>query len=819
MKKHQLLLAFYALLCFSLSSKAQSPERFTINGYVREKGSGELLPGVSIYVKDKKIGTQTNNYGFYSLTLNSSEDITIVFSFVGYKQEIKTLKIPKKLELNIELSPQNQELSEVVVRADAPQNQKVSESVQMSQISIPIQQIKEIPALLGEKDVLKVLQLMPGVQKGSEGNSGIYVRGGGPDQNLLILDDAPVYNASHLFGFFSVFNGDALKSVELTKGGFPARFGGRLSSVIEMQMKEGNREKLHVEGGIGLIASRLVVESPIGESQKSSFLISGRRTYIDALVRPFIPKKDGDGGYYFYDLNAKINYEFSQKDRVYLSGYFGQDKFFAINKNTYDNTEDEAGLQWGNQTGTFRWNHLFNERLFMNSSVIYSNYKFNVYALNQQKRQGKLVENELSYISQIQDIGFKSDFDYLPNPEHSIKAGFAVTSHQFSPSAIVVTDVDIDKFTREVDRIDAVETGIYIEDTYKPFEKLKINAGFRLSSFKTNKVNYLNPEPRVALAFSARNDLAFKASFATMNQYIHLLSNSGASLPTDLWVPATDKLPAQRSRQIAFGVAKDFNEKNLALTVEGYYKEMDNIVALREGASFLLEDGPEVLAKDKENGKTWDDQATFGRGRSYGGEILLQRKIGKFSGWVGYTLSFIRHQFDELNFGQEFWAKYDRRHDLSVVGIYRLSPRITLSGTWIYGTGNALTVPQATFSSSIQNPGTSPFGIPATLGGIPSYQNSYFRELPDYGERNNFRAEAFHRLDVGVQFHKIMKKGHERTWEFSIYNLYNRKNPYFYDIKTSSKYDVQTQTAEYTRNLTRYSLLGIIPSLSYSFKF
>jgi hypothetical protein len=819
MKKHQLLLAFYALLCFSLSSKAQSPERFTINGYVREKGSGELLPGVSIYVKDKKIGTQTNNYGFYSLTLNSSEDITIVFSFVGYKQEIKSLKASKKLELNIELSPQNQELSEVVVRADAPENQKVSESVQMSQISIPIQQIKEIPALLGEKDVLKVLQLMPGVQKGSEGNSGIYVRGGGPDQNLLILDDAPVYNASHLFGFFSVFNGDALKSVELTKGGFPARFGGRLSSVIEMQMKEGNREKLHVEGGIGLIASRLVVESPIGKSQKSSFLISGRRTYIDALVRPFIPKNEGDGGYYFYDLNAKINYEFSQKDRVYLSGYFGKDKFFAINKNTYDNTEDEAGLNWGNQTATLRWNHLFNERLFMNSSVIYSNYKFNVYALEQQKRQNKLVENELSYISQIQDIGFKSDFDYLPNPVHSIKAGFAVTSHQFSPSAIVVTDVDIDKFTREVDRIDAVETGVYIEDTYKPFEKLKINAGFRLSTFTTNKVNYLNPEPRVALAFSARNDLAFKASFATMNQYIHLLSNSGASLPTDLWVPATDKLPAQRSRQIAFGVAKDFNEKNLALTVEGYYKEMDNIVALKEGASFLLEDGPEVLAKDKENGKTWDDQATFGRARSYGGEILLQRKIGKFSGWVGYTLSFIRHQFDELNFGKEFWAKYDRRHDLSVVGIYRLSPRITLSGTWIYGTGNALTVPQATFSSIVQNPGTSPFGIPVTAGTIASQQFSYFRELPDYGERNNFRAEAFHRLDVGVRFHKIMKKGHERTWEFSIYNLYNRKNPYFYDIKTSSKYDVQTQTAEYTRNLTRYSLLGIIPSLSYSFKF
>ncbi len=820
MKKHRLLWAFYALLLLPLAPKAQSPERFTINGYVREKGSGELLPGVSIYVKDKKVGTQTNNYGFYSLTLNTSEEITVVYSFVGYRSVSKTLKIPKSLEMNIELIPDNQQLNEVVVRGDAPENQKVSESVQMSQISIPIQQIKEIPALLGEKDVLKVLQLMPGVQKGSEGNSGIYVRGGGPDQNLLILDDAPVYNASHLFGFFSVFNGDALKSVELTKGGFPARFGGRLSSVIEMQMKEGSRDKLHIDGGIGLISSRLVVQSPIGKNNKSSFLISGRRTYIDALVRPFLDKKKGDGGYYFYDLNAKINYEFGQKDRIYLSGYFGKDVFFGINKNTYDNTEDEAGINWGNQTGTFRWNHLFTERLFVNSSIIYSNYKFNVYALEQQSRQGKIAENELSYLSQIQDIGFKSDFDYLPNPQHSIKAGFAVTSHQFSPSAIVVTDVDINKFTREVEKIEAIETGVYVEDTYKPFEKLKINAGLRLSSFKTNKVNYLNPEPRFALAFSARNDLSFKASFATMNQYIHLLSNSGASLPTDLWVPSTDKLPAQRSRQIAFGVAKDFTEKNLALTVEGYYKEMDNIVALKEGASFLLEDGPEQLARDKENGKSWDDQATSGRGRSYGGEILLQRKIGKFSGWVGYTLSFIRHQFDELNFGKEFWAKYDRRHDLSMVGIYRLSPRITLSGTWIYGTGNALTIPQATYASAIQNPGTSPFGIPM-IPGVPSQQqNSYFRELPDYGERNNFRAETFHRLDVGVQFHKIMKKGHERTWEFSVYNLYNRKNPYFYSFKTTNSYNPQNpQGNEYTRNLTRYSLFGIIPSLSYSFKF
>ena len=810
MKKHRLLYFFYALLWLQLPLNAQTSERLTISGYVREKGSGELLPGVSVYVKGKKIGTQTNNYGFYSLTFNTSEEVIITFSFVGYRSEVKTLQVSKKLELNIDLSPENQQLNEVVVKGDAPEQQKVSEKVQMSQVSVTIQQIKEIPALLGEKDVLKVLQLMPGVQKGSEGNSGIYVRGGGPDQNLLILDDAPVYNASHLFGFFSVFNGDALKSVELTKGGFPARFGGRLSSVIEMQMKEGNREKLHVEGGIGLISSRLVVESPIGKSKKASFLVSGRRTYIDVLARPFLDKEIGTGGYYFYDLNAKANYEFSQKDRIYLSGYFGRDVFYQTQKER--NTTSDRGINWGNQTATLRWNHLFNERLFVNSSFIFSNYQFKIFSTDQSQSQGKMVENSLSYISEIQDVGFKTDFDFFPNPVHSIKAGLAFTKHQFSPSAITVKNDDIGKYQKDVERIDANEVGLYLEDTYKPLDNLRINAGLRLSSFITPKVNYLNPEPRIALAWNVQNDLAFKASYARMNQYIHLLSNSGTGLPTDLWVPATDKLPAQRSQQVAMGIAKDFKEKNLALTVEGYYKKMDNVVALKEGSSFLLQDGTEVLAEDKAKGNSWDDQATSGKGTSYGAEILLQRKVGKLSGWIGYTLSWTKQQFDELNFGQEFWAKNDRRHDISVVGVYRLSPRITLSGTWVYGTGNALTVGTASYPSNILNPGISPTGLPF-VGNYPA--SFYTRDLPYIGERNNFRAEAFHRLDLGVQFHKIMKKGHERTWEFSIYNAYNRKNPYFYSFANTLNDNNKT----YTRNLTRNSLLGIIPAVSYSFKF
>lgn len=455
----------------------------------------------------------------------------------------------------------------------------------------------------------------------------------------------------------------------------------------------------------------------------------------------------------------------------------------------------------------------------MNSSFIFSNYQFGVFASQFITQQGKLNEYTEQYNSRIRDFGLKIDFDYLSNQTHSIKFGLVGTQHQFSPSSIVVKNDNLGQFRRDVERIDATETGIYAEDTYSPFDKLKIYAGVRISTFTTPKINYFNPESRLALAYSAQNNLAFKASFATMNQYIHLLSNSGAVLTTDLWVPSTDKLPAQRSRQYAMGLAKDFDDKNLALTIEGYYKEMDNIIAYKEGASSLIKDGPEGLAQQKDKGISWDDQVTSGKGKSYGAEFLLQRKVGRFTGWVGYTLSWTKHQFNELNFGKEFWAKNDRRHDISVVGLYHLSSRITLSGTWVYDTENALTVPTAAFSGNFHNPGISPFGIPYSEGGNCMY--NYFQEYPNFGERNNFRAEAFHRLDMSIQLRKTMKKRHERTWEFSIYNLYNRKNPYYYYSFTNTQSNdlKNPQNSTTTSSLTRYSLLGIIPAVSYNFKF
>jgi TonB-dependent Receptor Plug Domain len=728
---------------------------------------------------------------------------------VGYGVVTQKIAFNKNQEYNVSLVP-GRALQEVVV-SERRTSDRVSDNVQMSQIEIPVAQIKKIPAFLGEKDVLRVLQLMPGVQKGSEGQTGIYVRGGGPDQNLIILDDAVVYNASHLFGFFSVFNGDALKSVELTKGGFPARFGGRLSSVVELNMKEGNKEKLHGEGGGGLISSRLTLEGPLIKN-KASFLVSGRRTYLDLLARPLIAAQSdgGTGGYYFYDLNAKVNYDFGRKDKLYLSGYFGKDRFFFRDKTP--TSTDEGGLNWGNATGTLRWNHLFSEKLFSNASLIFSNYQFQIFAKNSVNSTTRQSDFELRYTSGVRDWGFKYDFDFFPNPQHAMRFGFSTTLHRFTPSAVVVRDSDINEFRQDVEAINNVESGLYVEDTWKPNRWLKMNAGLRLSHFTAENQVYVRPEPRLSVAATLRPSLSVKGSYAIMNQYIHLLSNTGIGLPTDLWVPSTAKLAPQQSRQVALGVAKDFDKKGLALTVEGYYKTMNNIVNYKEGASFLLIDGPEGADQVR-----WDDNITSGRGWSYGAEVLLQKKTGRLSGWIGYTLSWTQWQFPELNFGQTFFPRYDRRHDVSVVGIYELSKRITLSGTWVYGTGNALTLPQSQYVA-LPNATTPRTNFNTNQ---PGFINSAFgsgRGVNDYGPKNSFRAEPYHRFDLSLQFHK-KKRRHERTWELSVYNLYNRRNPFFYNFTTRQTFDANGRPNGNETVLRRISIFPVVPTLSYNFSF
>ena len=788
------MLIIFLFLLPPLRLNAQQAERHTVSGFVREGGSGELLIGVNLSLADHRTGTITNTYGFFSLTLPETDSIEITASYVGFRSETRKVSLRNDTELNFSLQS-NILLKEVTITAERAEKQ--SQSVRMSTISVPVAQVKNIPSLLGEKDVLKVLQLMPGVQKGSEGSSGLYVRGGGPDQNLIILDDAIVYNVSHLFGFFSLFNGDALKSIELTKGGFPARYGGRLSSVLEMNMKEGNKEKWHGEGGIGLISSRLTLEGPIVKN-KSSILLSGRRTYADVIMSPIIKAmEETDAGYYFYDLNAKVNYDFGRKNKLYLSGYFGKDKFHMKFKDPDQDTDEKAGLQWGNATGTLRWNHLFSSKLFSNTSLVFSNYKFGVTYDYKDK-----VGNEnyyAEYSSGIRDLSLKYDIDYLPSPSHWIKAGGIVISHRFTPYVFIEVDEQIDVSKKAKDQTDGLESGIYVEDTWQPVPNIKINGGLRFSHFLAQKEQYHFFEPRLSAAWRFRNDFALKGSYASMNQYIHMVSNTGISLPTDLWVPTTDRVKPQQSRQVALGVVKDFTVPELSVSIEGYYKKMNSVIGYKEGATFI-----QIEEAATGEGISWEDNVTSGRAWSYGLEFLIQKKEGRFNGWIGYTLSWTQMQFDSLNFGKKFYARYDRRHDISLVGTYKVNDHITLSGTWVYGTGNAVTMPTSAYSAPEYS------NIYIYNNYYPSNFNRY--DVKEYSQKNNYRMAPYHRLDLGIQFHKEKKWG-ERIWEISVYNVYNRKNPFFYNVEYSSSYGMS-----FTR-LKQVSLFPVIPSVSYSFKF
>jgi hypothetical protein len=772
----------------------QPAEHYTISGYVREAISGESLIGVNIYLSDHKTGTTTNTYGFYSITLPVSDTVEIIFSYVGFTSRTVKLFLHENIEMNIDLKP-SIVLTEVNITADRAE--KISETAKMSTIRLQVSQVKNVPSLLGEKDVFKVLQLMPGVQKGSEGSSGLYVRGGGPDQNLIILDDAVVYNASHLFGFFSLFNGDALKSIELTKGGFPARYGGRLSSVLEMNMKEGNKEEWHGEGGIGLISSRMTVEGPLKKG-KSSILLSGRRTYADLIAYPIM--KEEKTGYYFYDFNAKINYDFGRNNKLYLSGYFGKDKFYI--KNISDDVKENSGFRWGNATGTLRWNHLFSNRLFSNASAIFSNYTFGLY--DKYKVVAENKDYYAEYYSGIRDYTLKYDIDFLPDPKHWIKAGAISIYHRFNPHAYVEEDIPNNIHLRDIKYTDGIESGLYIEDTWQPVQALKINAGIRFSHFLASKNQYHFFEPRLSVAWRLRNDLALKGSFASMNQYIHLISNTGISLPTDLWVPTTNRIKPQQSRQVALGFVKDIDKNDLSFSFEGYYKKMENVIAYKEGATFLTFDDPQ-----KASYINWEDNVTAGHAWSYGFEFMFQKKTGRLTGWIGYTLSWTLMQFDSINFGKKYFARYDRRHDISIVATYKLSDHISLAGTWVYGTGNAVSLPASQFYPMDQFPN----------GFSPEYPNKLFGSYfftggtySDLSEKNNFRMAPYHRLDVGIQFHKIKKWG-ERIWEISVYNAYNRKNPFFYYNATKTEGNVQYGF------LKQVSLFPVIPTLTYSFKF
>lgn len=811
MKKYLIL---SILIVISIDSFSQ--QKYTISGFVNDNENGESLIGVNVIIQEKLVGTTSNTYGFYSLTLPEGS-YEISFTYIGFESLKQSVNLNKNISLNVDLISSSTDIGEVTIVAE----ETVVERTQTSIVEVPVQLIKNIPALLGEVDVLKAIQLLPGVQSGGEGTSGFYVRGGGPDQNLILLDGVPVYNASHLFGFFSVFNADAIKNVRLTKGGFPARFGGRLSSVLEIDMKEGNMKKIEGEGSIGLISSKLTLQGPIIKD-KTSFIVSGRRTYIDILAQPFIRSaNDGNpAGYFFYDLNAKLNHKFSEKDRLYLSAYLGKDRFYLSEGDEYssliDNTNykstsrDDFGLDWGNVTSSLRWNHLFSNKLFANTTFTYSKYQFNTiydsYSSEVTPYTTDTDTSNFNYFSGVKDYGAKFDFDYLPNPNHYIKFGLNYVYHNFYPGSLVLYlssyerdslgvenyQVPYDTTFNFSEALESNDAFFYLEDDIKVNDQLKVNLGMHLGYFNTNNKTYYSFQPRFSSRYLINNDWSLKASYAEMQQNIHLLTGSGAGLPTDIWVPSTDSVPPQYSKQVAFAANKNFLNGLLEVSIEGYYKSMSELITLKPGA--------EIIGFDD-----WKNKVdTNGIGRSYGAELFIQKKKGKTTGWIGYTLSFSERKFEGVNFGKWYPYKFDRRHDFSLVMSHEFSDNFDIGLTWVYGSGNNMTFLESRYPSVNIN------------GNINGIDEGSVGELEYYPTRNNLRLPAYHRLDIGLNFHKKKKWG-DRTISVGAYNVYNRKNPFF--LSVNDKIEVQNGVPTSTRVVQQTSLFPIIPSISYKFKF
>jgi hypothetical protein len=772
-------------------------QKYTVSGYIKDKHTGEDLLGANIMVKDQNIGTTTNAYGFYSLSIPAGE-YEIIYSFVGYEEVVEKIKLNSNKKLNISLETSAIISQEVIVSGE--KNKNVEDS-KMSVIKLPVETIKTLPAFMGEVDILKTLQLLPGIQSAGDGNSGFYVRGGGPDQNLVLLDEATVYNAAHLFGFFSVFNADAIKDMEIYKGGMPAEYGGRISSVLDISMKNGNMNKYQVEGGIGTIASRLTVQGPIVK-EKSSFIISGRRTYADILIQPFIKETSPfkGSGYFFYDLNAKLNYRFSDKDRLYLSAYYGKDIFDFRSKEANFNVK----IPWGNGTGSIRWNHLFNSKFFSNTTLVASDYKFQTtieMGDEDKPNEGmRFIQN-----SGVRDYYIKQDFTLLPNPKHTIKFGLNYIYHIFTPNSVNAKLGETEYDFSSVQKQKAHDAAIYIGDDFKISDKVTIYGGFRAAMFNQvgkfvryvkdeNLMNnidtitygkgesvafYDSYEPRASIKVSLDKNSSVKASFMQNKQFIHLASLSASTLPTDLWVPCSDVVKPQGGRQYAIGYFRNFFNDHFETSVEAYYKSLYDLIEYADGA----------LPGDDVNDNP-DNYFIFGDGYSYGAELFIKKRTGRFTGWIGYTWSKTERIFDDINGGEPFPAKYDRRHDLSLTTTYQITEKWTASLVFVFATGNTTTLPIARYM------------IDGDL-------------ISEYGPRNSYRMDPYHRLDLSVTYQHKKTDKWESSWNFSIFNVYNRKNPYFIYLEDKGS----VETGDFTTTAKQISLIPILPSITWNFKF
>ena len=801
----KLVLGLCLLLMTSLSINGQ--EKHTISGYIKDLGTGEVLIGSSIYIEELEKGVVTNIYGYYSLTVESGV-YNIIARYVGYDDVSQTVGLDADVKLNIEMTVSSDIMDEVVVEAEAVDNNTTG--TQMGEVNLNMDRVKTLPAFMGEVDILKTVQFLPGVSSGGEGNTGFYVRGGGPDQNLILLDEATVYNASHLFGFFSVFNADAIKNVKMIKGGMPANYGGRISSVLDINMKDGNYKEYHASGGIGLIASRLTIEGPL-KKDTSSFIVSGRRTYIDVLADPFINDTASfkGSGYYFYDLTAKANYRFNDKNQLFISGYFGRD-VFDFND---DNFDLNFRVPWGNSTASIRWNHLFNDKLFVNTTAVFTDYDFAFEA----------TQSDFTFrlSSGIQDFSLKQDFTYFANSRHQVKFGWSAIRHKFTPSTVSGSSGET-LFNFDTTKIIAYEPAVYVLDEIEINENLKINLGLRFSSFShigpftryfknpstgitdstkewdsgEHIASYTGLEPRISMRYLFKDNSSVKIGISKNNQYIHLASMSGVSLPTDLWFPSSELVKPQIGIQYSAGYFRNFKKNKYEASIEVYYKDLQNLVEYKENSQ------PDDNINDNV-----DNQLTFGKGYSYGAEFFLKKSLGAFNGWVGYTWSKTMRTFEEINEGREFPAKYDRRNDLSVILQYDITDRWNVGFAFVYATGSAITLPEKRYYDPIEN-----------------------RLITVWSDRNAYRLPSYHRADISITFNgkefktiknietgeaEKKKKKVVSTWNFSVFNLYNRKNPYFLFFDYSG--DVNNGNLDVGAN--QVSLFPILPSITWNFKF
>jgi len=752
---------------------------FTVSGFVLDAGSGESLAGAVIFPEEIPTkGTTSNSYGYFSLTLPEGM-YKMTVRYLGYKTLTVTVILTENRKLNIELEQASISLGEITVTGEKDNNNVVSGEI-VSKVTV--KEIQNIPVILGEKDILKTIQLLPGITPAGEGNSGFYVRGGGIDQNLILLDEAPVYNPSHLLGFFSTFNSDAIKEVTLYKGGFPAEYGGRLSSVVDIKMNEGNDREYHLSGGLGLISSRLSVEGPIVKN-KGSFMISGRRTYADIFLKLLSPTGPDSTAsrstLYFYDLNLKANYRISSRDRLFFSCYLGRDNF---------NLAGALGLDWGNVTATSRWNHVINDKLFSNTSLIFNRYSYNFNV--------EVGTNDMRVLSEIKDWNLKEDISYYINPDNSLKFGINSVYHTFVPSRVDTTSFF---HVRSMDNRYAMENAVYISNEQTISKHFKATYGLRYSlfssigpgtvytydevadiidsaSYPSGKIynTFSGLEPRVILNYIINDSSSVKVSYARTRQYLHLLSNTTSTTPFDLWVPSNKNILPEIADQYTLGYFRNFLNNMFETSVEVYYKNMQNQIDYRNGANLILNDKVE-------------SQLVFGKGWSYGAEFFVSKKYGKLTGWISYTLSKTLREFPSINGGAVFPAKQDRPHNLSVVLMYSLRPALTLSATWIYLSGNVVTFPSGRYI------------IDGNM-------------VPYYTERNGYRMPDYHRLDLGLTWQRKKTSHFESSWNFSVYNVYARDNAYAINFQQDPNDPAKMQAVQ-------LSLFRIVPAITYNFKF